>query len=130
MLKTTESGFEGFPRDRYTTLHETDDRILATDVAARWRYDAAATAAAAARLRRRVRRACGVLLLEAFAERYSAALQPTLFDMGSRVLERHPEIAEIRFVDAEQAPLRRRPRARSASTTRTRCSSPPTAPTG
>ena len=37
------------------------------------------------------------LLLEAFAERYSAALQATLFDMGRRVLEEHPEIAEIRF---------------------------------
>ena len=37
------------------------------------------------------------LLLEAFAEKYSAALQTTLFDMGSRVLERHAEIAEIRF---------------------------------
>ncbi len=37
------------------------------------------------------------LLLEAFAEKYSAALQATLFDMGRRVLERHPEIAEIRF---------------------------------
>ena len=33
------------------------------------------------------------------------------------------------LLDAEQAPLRRRPRARSGSTTRTRCSSPPTAPT-
>jgi urate oxidase len=37
------------------------------------------------------------LLLEAFAEKYSAALQTTLFDMGKRVLEVHPEIAEIRF---------------------------------
>ena len=38
VLKTTESGFEGYPKDRYTTLPETRDRILATDVAARWRY--------------------------------------------------------------------------------------------
>ena len=36
-------------------------------------------------------------LLEAFAEKYSAALQTTLFDMGSRVLERHADIAEIRL---------------------------------
>jgi urate oxidase len=38
-----------------------------------------------------------MLLLEAFASKYSAALQATLFDMGKRVLEVHPEIAEIRF---------------------------------
>ena len=28
----------GFPRDRYTTLPETDDRIMATMVTATWRY--------------------------------------------------------------------------------------------
>ena len=37
------------------------------------------------------------LLLEAFAAKYSAALQATLFDMGRTVLEAHPEIAEMRF---------------------------------
>ena len=91
VLKTTESGFEGYPRDRYTTLPETRDRILATDVAARWRYGRVDVDYDAAYASVRA------LLLEAFAEKYSAALQATLFDMGSRVLERHPEIAEIRF---------------------------------
>lgn len=91
VLKTTGSGFEGYPRDRYTTLPETRDRILATDVAARWRYGRAGVDYDA--LYASVRG----LLLEAFAERYSAALQATLFDMGRRVLEEHPEIAEIRF---------------------------------
>ena len=38
VLKTTGSEFHGFPRDRYTTLAETRDRILATAVTARWRY--------------------------------------------------------------------------------------------
>ena len=37
VLKSTGSEFEGFPRDKYTTLVETDDRILATAVTARWR---------------------------------------------------------------------------------------------
>lgn len=91
VLKTTASGFEGYPKDRYTTLPETRDRILATDVAARWRYSRVGVDYDA--LYASVR----ALLLEAFAERYSAALQATLFDMGRRVLEEHPEIAEIRF---------------------------------
>src|SRR6201985_2492597 len=38
VLKSTGSEFAGFPRDRYTTLAETSDRILATAVTARWRY--------------------------------------------------------------------------------------------
>jgi urate oxidase len=91
VLKTTESGFAGYPKDRYTTLQETSDRILATDVAARWRYDRAEVDYNA------VYTSVRALLLEAFAEKYSAALQTTLFDMGKRVLEVHPEIAEIRF---------------------------------
>ncbi|HEU4546824.1 MAG TPA: urate oxidase, partial [Microlunatus sp.] len=41
VLKSTESGFEGYPKDRYTTLKETNDRILATDIATRWRYNTA-----------------------------------------------------------------------------------------
>ena len=94
VLKTTESGFEGFPRDRYTTLQETTDRILATDVAARWRYDAAVIGGLDFDA---TYESVRMLLLEAFAEKYSAALQTTLFDMGSRVLERHAEIAEIRL---------------------------------
>ncbi|GAA4385068.1 factor-independent urate hydroxylase [Agromyces bauzanensis] len=91
VLKTTQSGFEGYPKDRYTTLAETSDRILATDVAARWRYGRGDVDYDAVYANVRS------LLLEAFAARYSAALQATLFDMGRAVLEAHPEIAEIRF---------------------------------
>ena len=40
LLNTTASEFHGFPRDRYTTLPETTDRILATAVDARWRHRA------------------------------------------------------------------------------------------
>ncbi len=48
VLNTTDSEFWGFPRDEYTTLAETSDRILATEVSARWRYRAADTGWAAA----------------------------------------------------------------------------------
>ncbi len=40
VLKTTGSEFWGFIRDQYTTLPETDDRILSTSVNARWRHGA------------------------------------------------------------------------------------------
>lgn len=91
VLKTTQSGFEGFPRDEYTTLKETADRILATQVATRWRYDDHDIDFNA------VYASVRAHLLEAFTENYSTALQQTMFDMGARVLEVHPEIAEIRL---------------------------------
>ena len=91
VLKTTGSEFRGFPRDRYTTLAETRDRILATAVTARWRYTGAdldwdATFAV-------VR----TTLLETFAARHSPALQQTLYAMGEAVLERCPDVAEVRL---------------------------------
>jgi urate oxidase len=92
LLKTTGSGFEGYPKDRYTTLPETRDRILATDVATRWRYLPDADVdynAVHADVKR--------ILLEEFTRRYSAALQTTMFDLGTAVLGAHDEIAEIRF---------------------------------
>ncbi|GAA1641977.1 factor-independent urate hydroxylase [Georgenia ruanii] len=91
VLKSTGSEFHGFPRDRYTTLVETDDRILATSVTARWRYTTTDIDFNAAY--DDVRR----VMLETFADVHSLALQQTLYQMGKRVLETHPEIGEIKF---------------------------------
>src|SRR5213082_1099770 len=38
ILKTTGSGFENYPKDEFTTLPETADRILATSLQATWSY--------------------------------------------------------------------------------------------
>ena len=91
VLKSAGSEFHGFVRDRYTTLAETDDRILATSVTARWRYNRLDVGfdESFAEVRR--------LLLEAFAGTHSLALQHTLYEMGRRVLEARTEIDEIRF---------------------------------
>jgi urate oxidase len=91
VLKTTGSEFRGFPRDRYTTLTETRDRILATAVTARWRYTSTEPGFDA--LFAGVR----TTLLETFATTHSLALQQSLYAMGEAVLERFPEVAEIRM---------------------------------
>jgi urate oxidase len=91
VLKTTGSEFWGFPRDRYTTLAETRDRILATAVTARWRYTR--TDLDFADCFAGIRGA----LLEAFAVTHSLALQQTLFAMGEAVLEQFGEVAEVRL---------------------------------
>lgn len=92
VLKSTGSEFHGFPRDEYTTLADTTDRILATAVTARWRYSAASGidwALSFDEIRR--------TLLETFAAKHSLSLQQTLYAMGEAVLEARPEVAEIRL---------------------------------
>jgi urate oxidase len=91
LLKSTGSEFNGFLKDRYTTLPETDDRILATSLVARWRYDSTDVDWD------KSYDAIKALLLQRFAEIHSSALQQTLYGMGSAVLEQHPEVAEIKF---------------------------------
>ena len=91
VLKSTGSEFKGFLKDEYTTLAEADDRILATSLVARWRH--VGTELDWNKSYDSVRDT----LLEVFATTYSRALQETLHAMGQAVLERQPDIAEIRF---------------------------------
>lgn len=91
LLKSTGSEFWGYPRDRYTTLEETRDRMLATAVLARWRYAHADVdwAEVHAETRR--------ILVETFATKHSLALQQTLYAMGEAVLKARLAVAEIRL---------------------------------
>jgi len=91
VLKSTGSQFRGFLTDPYTTLPETDDRILATSLVVQWRYAGTDVAwdAAYATIR--------ATMLEQFAEVHSLALQQTLWHMGSAVLDRVPEVVEVRL---------------------------------
>ena len=91
VLKSTGSEFHGFLRDKYTTLPETNDRILATSLVARWRYDH--TEVDWDKSYDEIKG----LLLEQFAKIHSFALQQTLYGMGEAVLQQHPEVAEIKF---------------------------------
>ena len=92
IMKTTGSGFVDYLQDEYTTLPPTTDRILATRMAAAWRfeggtlsddcnYDAVAEA---------IREA----LLRAFAT-YSYSVQDSLYRMGEAALAAAPDVREI-----------------------------------
>ena len=91
LLKTTGSEFHGYPRDRYTTLPETDNRILATAVSAQWRF--ASLDVDWAKSFAEAREA----MLAAFADTHSLSLQQTLYAMGEAVIEARSEIAEVRL---------------------------------
>ncbi|MGH3493656.1 MAG: factor-independent urate hydroxylase [Sciscionella sp.] len=91
VLKSSGSEFWGYPKDRYTTLAETEDRILATALTARWRYrrPEAQWAHSFAGVRD--------TLLATFATKHSLSLQQSLYAMGEAALTEHEELAEIRM---------------------------------
>jgi urate oxidase len=91
-MKTTRSAFSGFPRDRYTTLPETDDRLMATRISARWRYGSPDLDADAAF------GAIRTTLLEAFAEHDSPSVQASIWVMARAILKRHEEVEEITMI--------------------------------
>ena len=91
ILKSAQSAFSGFPRDEYTTLPETRDRLLATSLTATWRYDVGIAYGPAWRAVRNT-------LLETFATHRSESVQHTLHAMGQAVLDTVPEVAEIHIV--------------------------------
>jgi urate oxidase len=91
VMKTAKSAFAGFPRDAYTTLPETSDRIMASQVSAQWRYGAADLDHDA--LHDAIRRT----LLEVFARHESASVQASAWIMGRAILEAHPEVEEARL---------------------------------
>ncbi|UED87127.1 factor-independent urate hydroxylase [Streptomyces profundus] len=97
VLNTTDSEFHGFVRDRYTTLAETTDRVLATEVTACWRHAAEDAETVGATDWNAAYAAAREQLLAAFTGTYSLSLQQTLFEMGSAVIERIAGVQEIRL---------------------------------
>ncbi len=89
VLKTTNSAFRDFHRDQFTTLPDTDDRILATLLTADWTYDSATEDWNIEHAR------AVTTLLECFANHKSLGVQQTLYDMGAAVLDARLMIEEI-----------------------------------
>jgi urate oxidase len=89
VMKTARSAFSGFPRDRFTTLREVRDRIMATRVTATWRNrdtEADWDGRHAALLR---------TLLATFADHDSESVQHSIWIIGNAMLEAEPAISEV-----------------------------------
>lgn len=100
VLKSTNSQFWGFLRDEYTTLPETWDRVLSTDVAADWqwkrlrglddvrshvpKFDATWSAARD-------------ITLKIFAEDNSASVQNTMYKMADEILAYQPLVETVEY---------------------------------
>jgi urate oxidase len=96
VLKTAKSAFVGFDRDRFTTLADADDRLMATRITATWGYAAGAAEtsyrfdAAFDRLR--------TTLLAVFADHFSPSVQASVWIMGRAMLAAEPSIEWVRMV--------------------------------
>jgi urate oxidase len=91
VLKSTGSQFWGYHEDDYTILKPTTDRVMSTSLVAWWRYNTVDIDFG------KVYDDVRALMLQAYADVESLALQQTLFEMGKAALEAHSEIAEVKL---------------------------------
>uniref|UniRef100_A0A7N0TLN9 Uricase n=1 Tax=Kalanchoe fedtschenkoi TaxID=63787 RepID=A0A7N0TLN9_KALFE len=104
VLKTTQSGFEGFIRDKYTALPETRERMLATEVSASWRYPYDSLSGIPSKPHYFNERYLDIKrsLMETFFGSpkegvYSPSVQSTLLQMARNVLNSFPDVASIKL---------------------------------
>ncbi|KAI1824408.1 hypothetical protein F4861DRAFT_260140 [Xylaria intraflava] len=100
VLKSTASQFYGFVRDEFTTLPETWDRILSTEIDAKWKWKTLPSLQA-------LRDQVGVfdkafddaraITLRVFAEENSPSVQNTMYKMGEKILEAAPEVTSVSY---------------------------------
>jgi urate oxidase len=91
IMKTSHSAFEGYPKDEFTTLPETKDRLFVTSLTTTWSYSDTEIEFDA--MFRGVRTA----LLESFAQHDSLSVQHTLYAMGQVVLDTIDAVGSIRL---------------------------------
>jgi urate oxidase len=89
VMKTADSGFEGYIKDELTTLKETGDRLFCTAVTAEWQYSVDTLAFDA------MRTALREAMIKTFADHKSKSVQETLYEMGKSGLERVTEADDI-----------------------------------
>jgi urate oxidase len=92
LLKTADSGFEGYIKDSLTTLPETKDRLFGTAISATWRYVSSDLPFDHIRVKLRE------TMLRTFANHDSKSVQQTLYAMAESALEEITEIDEIEIV--------------------------------
>lgn len=98
VLKTTKSAFAGFDRDRYTTLAEVDDRLMATKVRATWGYRGDLVGADGAIDFDAAWNRATESLMHSFAEHFSRSVQESIWLVGREMMDAEPAIDWVRMV--------------------------------
>jgi urate oxidase len=88
-MKSTQSGWENYVKDIYTTIPPTADRMCATSMVASWKWSGKPASYPATNKK--------ILdtVLEVFSMTYSKSVQDSLYRMGEAALVAVPEISEI-----------------------------------
>ena len=88
-MKSTQSGWENYIKDPYTTIPATADRMCATSMVASWKWSGKASSYPETNAK--------ILdtVLEVFSTTYSMSVQDSLYRMGEAALAAVPEISEI-----------------------------------
>ncbi|KAI5474323.1 urate oxidase, partial [Pseudohyphozyma bogoriensis] len=103
VLKTTESSFENYIVDKYTTLAPVDDRIFSTAVDCSYTVNLPSKALTTESLAslpidfEAIYRSAEVATLEVFATHNSASVQATLYKMCERILKENKEVGEVTY---------------------------------
>jgi urate oxidase len=99
VMKTTQSSFFNFKRDEFTTLPDTADRLVGTEVTATWRYNDVTSPRVVKTFQQQAQDVRDTLV-DVFAGPAdigspSPAVQYSLFKMGEAVLHKYPNIVDI-----------------------------------
>jgi urate oxidase len=92
IMKTAGSSFEGFIRDRLTTLPEASDRLFCTALRATWKYQGGSLKFPELRV------AVRETLISTFAKHDSKSVQHTLYAMAEHVLQNISEVQELELI--------------------------------
>jgi urate oxidase len=88
-MKSTQSGWENYVKDKYTTIPPTNDRMCATAMVASWKWSSKPASYPA------INAKILATVLEVFSTTYSKSVQDSLYRMGEAALAAVPEISEI-----------------------------------
>jgi len=88
-MKSTQSGWENYFKDKYTTIPPTNDRMCATSMVASWKWSSKPASYPATNAK------ILATALEVFSTTYSNSVQDSLYRMGEAALAAVPEISEI-----------------------------------
>ena len=97
VMKTTKSAFTGFDRDRYTTLPEVEDRLMATKLRATWGYRPELAAAGSFEFDATWDRA-RLALRQSLADHFSPSVQASIWIMSTAMMDAEPSIDWVRMV--------------------------------
>ena len=104
LLKVSGSAFTSFVRDDYTTLPDRRDRPLFVHLDVHWRYAAVDDLLAPESTRYVAPEQIRDLVGTVFHEFVSESIQHLVHEMGTRLLTRFPQLAEVSFAAQNHTP--------------------------